>query len=98
MIAHLCHGIAKSGVYHVLSGVFQNTFRRRLRPTTCPGPNHAFIGSGKRAQETLECRVESIGFRSNDDGKSLKAVPLEDEAAFRVFQERDLEHTKLLLP
>jgi hypothetical protein len=41
--------------------------------------------------KTLEYRVEAVGFRSNDDGKWLKAVPLEDEAAFHVFQEHELE-------
>jgi hypothetical protein len=43
----------------------------------------------------LEYRVESVGFRSNDDGKWLKAIPLEDEAAFHVFQERELEQVTL---
>jgi hypothetical protein len=49
-------------------------------------------------QAQLEYRVELVGFRSNDDGKWLKAVPLEDEAAFRVFQERELEHVKPMRP
>jgi hypothetical protein len=48
--------------------------------------------------KTFEYRVEAIGFRHNDDGKWLKAMPLEDEAAFRVFQERDLETVKTLMP
>jgi SNF2 family DNA or RNA helicase len=48
--------------------------------------------------KTLEYQVEAVGFRSNEDGKWLKAVPLEDEAAFRVFQERELEHVKPPMP
>jgi hypothetical protein len=47
--------------------------------------------------KTLKYRVESVGFRINDDGKWLKALPLEDEVAFRVFQECDLEHAKPLM-
>jgi superfamily II DNA/RNA helicase len=52
----------------------------------------------KADESTLEYRVESVGFRSKDDGKWLKAVPLEAEAAFRVFQERELDHVKPLIP
>ena len=45
--------------------------------------------------QTLEYRVDSVGFKPNDDSKWLKAVGLEAEAAFRVFQERDLETVNL---
>jgi hypothetical protein len=48
--------------------------------------------------KTLEYRVEAVGFRSNDDSKWLKAIPLEDEAAFRLFQGCDLEQVKPSMP
>ena len=47
---------------------------------------------------SIEYRVDAVGYRSNDDGKWIKAVPLEPaDVPMRVFQARDLEDAVLVV-
>jgi hypothetical protein len=45
----------------------------------------------EQSGQTLQYRVEAVGFRSTHDGKWVKAVSLEDQAGC-VFQGRELDH------
>jgi superfamily II DNA/RNA helicase len=52
------------------------------------------------AEKLFEYRVESLGFRHNDDGKWVKAVGLEPDGSdgnVRIFHEADLERLKVTM-